>query len=375
MLVHLESKNTNLKKREAIYWSAQIFGWSTYVLLAAIRGYLLDALNLGLLKFLITTFILGILLSHIYRSFIIWQKWDAKPLPSLIVGVLFSNIIIGFVFTLLQAGISDIFFLENKKLLVPPYEDVFFLAINWIVIFILWSAVYFAVKFLRNYRSEEIKNLKYEALKHEVELNNLKSQLNPHFMFNSMNSIRALIDEEPNSAKDAVTQLSNLLRSSLLTGKKKFIPLAEELKLVKDYLALEKIRYEERLQTQIEINPELLFCMIPPLMLQTLVENSIKHGISTLPEGGKLIVEGQKEDDFYELSVINSGIYNPLENHSSTKVGLQNTKKRLKLLYGNHSKFSIENILIDNKPFVLTKLRLPLNIKSYKVQKYESISN
>jgi two-component system LytT family sensor kinase len=375
MLVHLNPKNTNLKKREAIYWSAQIFGWSTYVLLAAIRGYLLDALNLGLLKFLITTFILGILLSHLYRSFIIWQKWDAKPLPSLIVGVLFSNIIIGFVFTLLQAGISDIFFLENKKLLVPPFEDVFFLAINWIVIFILWSSVYFAVKFLRNYRSEEIKNLKYEALKHEVELNNLKSQLNPHFMFNSMNSIRALIDEEPNSAKDAVTQLSNLLRSSLLTGKKKFIPLAEELKLVKDYLALEKIRYEERLQTQIEINPELLFCMIPPLMLQTLVENSIKHGISTLPEGGKLIVEGQKEDGFYELSVINSGNYNPKENHSSTKVGLQNTKKRLKLLYGNHSKFSIENILIDNKPFVLTKLRLPLNIKSYKVQKYESISN
>jgi len=375
MLVHLDPKNTNLKKREAIYWSAQIFGWSTYVLLAAIRGYLLDALNLGLLKFLITTFILGILLSHIYRSFIIWQKWDAKPLPSLIVRVLFSNIIIGFVFTLLQAGISDLFFLENKKLLVPPFEDVFFLAINWIVIFILWSAIYFAVKFLRNYRSEEIKNLKYEALKHEVELNNLKSQLNPHFMFNSMNSIRALIDEEPNSAKDAVTQLSNLLRSSLLTGKKKFIPLAEELKLVKDYLALEKIRYEERLQTQIDINPELLFCMIPPLMLQTLVENSIKHGISTLPEGGKLIVEGQKEEGFYELSVINSGNYNPMENHSSTKVGLQNTKKRLKLLYGNHSKFSIENILIDNKPFVLTKLRLPLNIKSYKVQKYESISN
>ena len=373
--VYLDCKHTNLKKREAIYWSAQIFGWSTYVLLAAIRGYLLDALNLGLLKFLITTFILGILLSHLYRSFIIWQKWDALPLPALILRVLLSNIVIGFLFTLLQAGVSDLFFVENKKLLVAPYEDVFFLAINWIVIFILWSAIYFAVKFLRNYRSEEIKNLKYEALKHEVELNNLKSQLNPHFMFNSMNSIRALIDEEPGSAKDAVTRLSNLLRSSLLTGKKKFIPLAEELKLVKDYLALEKIRYEERLITQIDIDPELMFCMIPPLMLQTLVENGIKHGISTLPEGGKLIIEARKGNEYYELSVLNSGNFEPKNNSSSTKVGLQNTRKRLKLLYGNHSKFSIENIQIDNRDFVLTKLRLPINLKSNKAPSYESLTN
>ena len=119
--VYLDCKHTNLKKREAIYWSAQIFGWSTYVLLAAVRGYLLDALNLGLLKFLITTFILGILLSHLYRSFIIWQKWDALALPALILRVLISNIVIGFLFTLLQAGVSDLFFVENKKLLFPKF--------------------------------------------------------------------------------------------------------------------------------------------------------------------------------------------------------------------------------------------------------------
>ena len=361
-----------MSKREAIYWSAQILGWSTYVLLAAIRGYLLDALNVGLLKFLITTFVLGILLSHLYRLYIIYKKWDLLPLPSLITRILISNIFIGFIFTLLQAWISDFFFIENKKLLVAPYEDVFFLAINWIVIFILWSALYFAVKFLKNYKSEEIKNLKYEALKHEVELNNLKSQLNPHFMFNSMNSIRALIDEEPNSAKDAVTRLSNLLRSSLLTGKKKYIPLAEELKLVKDYLALEKIRYEERLNTKININSDLLLCMVPPLMLQTLVENSIKHGISTLPEGGELIITGKKEMDYYILSVVNSGEYKPQNSPNSTSVGLQNTKKRLQLLYGNRSEFTIENSILDGKPFVLTKLKLPLHLKAINIPNYAS---
>ena len=368
-------KGTKLKKRETIYWSAQILGWSTYVLVAAVRGYLLDALNTGLLKFLITTFLLGILVSHLYRLFIINRKWDLLPLPQLMSRVLLSNTIMGFSFFLILAGISDVFFNENQKVLVPPYEDILFLSINWILIFILWSALYFAVKFLRNYRSEEFKNLKHEALRHEVELNNLKAQINPHFMFNSMNSIRALIDEDPDSAKDAVTRLSNLLRSSLLTGKKKYIPLGEELKLVKDYLALEKIRYEERLDSEININPELLLCMIPPLMLQTLVENSIKHGISTLPKGGKLIVKGIKENGYYELSVYNSGVYKPVQNKRSTSVGIQNTKKRLELLYGKNSSFSIKNLEIDNKPFVVTRLKLPIHSITNKLPKYASISN
>jgi sensor histidine kinase YesM len=364
-----------LKRREAIYWSAQVLGWSTYVLLSAVRGYLLDSFSTDLLKLLITTFILGITLSHLYRIYIIHQKWVLLPLPRLISKVLFSTIVIGFIFSLILAGISDLFFGGFKKLIVFPFEDLFFLTMNWIVIFILWSSLYFAVKFLWNYRTEEIKNLQYQALNNEVELNNLKSQLNPHFMFNSMNSIRALIDEDPNSAKDAVTRLSNLLRSSLLTSKKKFIPLAEELKLVKDYLALEKIRYEERLDAQINLSNDLMFCMVPPLMLQTLVENSIKHGISTLPKGGKLIIDGRKNNHSFELSVINSGIYQPRKSKGSTNVGLQNTRKRLLLLYGNRSKFSIENIQIEGKPFVLTMLILPLNVKSTNLPSYESINN
>src|SRR5690606_14938941 len=95
---------------------------------------------------------------------------------------------------------------------------------------------------------EEIKNLKWQAVKNEIELNRLISQLNPHFVFNSMNSIRALIDEDPKLAKQAVTELSNVLRNSLLMGKKTMVAFSEELKMVKDYLSLEKIRFEEKLQ-------------------------------------------------------------------------------------------------------------------------------
>src|SRR5690606_38237133 len=125
-----------------------------------------------------------------------------------------------------------------------------------------------------------------QAVKNEIELNRLISQLNPHFVFNSMNSIRALIDEDPKLAKQAVTELSNVLRNFLLMGKKTMVAFSEELKMVKDYLSLEKIRFEEKLQIIIKVDDDCMNFLVPPLMIQTLVENGIKHGTSKLPEGG-----------------------------------------------------------------------------------------
>jgi len=358
-----------------MYWSAQLLGWSLYVLVAAIWNFFINELNAGVIKVLITSFILGIILSNFYRLFIIRKKWIMLPVFKLIPRVLAATLALGLIFALLQAAIYDTFFDDIKTMLVFPYEGVLTLATNWIIIFLLWSALYFAGNYLRNYRSEEIKNLKHEALRNEVELNNLKAQLNPHFMFNSMNSIRALVDDEPQKSKDAITKLSNLLRTTLLTGKQKVIPLSEELKLVKDYLDLEKIRYEERLHTEVYIDPGVLTYKVPPLMLLTLVENGIKHGISHLPKGGRVKIEIHERKKYLEISVYNSGKYEPgLSN--GTGIGLQNTKKRLKLLYGNRSEFMIENITINNSTFVKTLVLLPLKSTSQsKNLKNASISN
>ena len=120
----------------------------------------------------------------------------------------------------------------------------------------------------------------------EIELNNLKSQLNPHFIFNALNSIRALVDENPLKSKQAINQLSNILRNSLASDKKGLTKFEDELKIVKDYLGLESIRFEERLKTEFDIHPESQKFLVPPLMIQTLVENGIKHGISKLTPGG-----------------------------------------------------------------------------------------
>src|SRR5690606_5122792 len=137
--------------------------------------------------------------------------------------------------------------------------------------FFLWFVLYFSYHYFDQYN----KSLKYEASMVQIELNNLKSQLNPHFIFNALNSIRALVDENPEKSKQAINQLSNILRNSLATDKKRLTKFGDELKIVRDYLGLENIRFEERLKTRFDIDPQSHRFNVPPLMIQTLVENGI----------------------------------------------------------------------------------------------------
>lgn len=213
--------------------------------------------------------------------------------------------------------------------------------VNGIVPFVFWSFIYFGFHYLQNFKKTEIENLRWEASSKDIELNKLKSQLNPHFMFNSMNSIRALIDENPSKAKEAITQLSNILRNTLLMNKNKEILLMEELQLVKDYLDLEKIRYEERLESQFNIAPETLNLKVPPLIVQTQVENAIKHSISKLPKGGIIKVNSGIHDNNMIIEVINTGQIS-LEK-TDTGFGLINSKQRLELLYGPGASIEIKN--------------------------------
>jgi two-component system, LytTR family, sensor kinase len=234
------------------------------------------------------------------------------------------------------------------------YED-FFVAVlmNYLTAMILyggWSMIYFLYHYIDSYN----KALKYEATINEIELNKLKSQLNPHFIFNALNSIRALVDENPKKAKTAITQLSHILRNSLSVDKNKLVSFGEEIKTVSDYLDLEIIRYEERLKTQMDIQPGSEGFQIPPLMIQTLVENGIKHGISKLKNGGVIKIETCIENSQLAIRIRNSGHYNSAEKQNG--YGLSNTIQRLKLIYGDTACFRITN---EGKDFVLTEIIIP----------------
>ena len=158
---------------------------------------------------------------------------------------------------------------------------------------LVWSLIYFAIHYFENLKKAEIETLIFEAAVKDFELKTLKAQLNPHFMFNAMNSIRALIEEDPQNAKDAITKLSNLMRYTLKIERTETVSLAEELKTIQDYLDLEKIRFEERLNYKIKSTPDADRIEIPPMMVQTLVENGIKHGISKITAGGEVDVDAK----------------------------------------------------------------------------------
>lgn len=367
--MQLMSSNRS-KSRKRLYWISQLVGWSLYVTLLIVLNRLEGfPINIKLVLNLITTFVLGVISTHFYRELIIRLNWLRLRIIELIPRIIGASFGFSTVYIIIHRIISDLI-IDDFTIEFDILEMLQSTLSVWVV-FMFWSLFYFLFHFIENYRIEEIKNLRWQAMKNEIELNKLKSQLNPHFIFNSMNIIRALIQEDPKIAKDSITRLSNILRSSMLMGRKKVIQFSEELQLVEDYLYLEKTRFEERLHIEIDVDDDCLDHNIPPMLLQTLVENGIKHGVSKLPEGGKVIVNAHKSDKVLHISIENSGHY---EEHTGEDVGfgLINTRERLQLIYGKTASFSIRNMGSNT---VLTEIKIPEDLIKYKLDETESNSD
>ncbi len=337
---------------KGLYWICQLAGWSSYILLAILFTFLSgEELNFAAAVTLFSIFSLGILLSHAYRYTMLRLNWLRLRIAQIIPRILLGSIFFAFLLEVTYASIIRLALGVNPMaqfgLVVQDYG-------SWFILFLLWSVIYFFYHFFTNYKKEEIINLQWQAAENEMKLKQLRSQLNPHFIFNAMNSIRALVDENPAKAKRAITQLSNLLRSSLQVDRKKFITIGEEIALVRDYLEIEKARYEERLQVEWNVPESMENDRIPPMLMQTLVENSIKHGISKLPSGGLVRITVTKSESGLDLSIENSG---SLKNGSTpgTGYGLNSTRERIKILYGEEATFE----LTEQNETVVAKLHLP----------------
>lgn len=190
----------------------------------------------------------------------------------------------------------------------------------------------------------------------EAQLAKLSNELNPHFLFNALNGIKALTREDPALSRLAIDRLAELLRYSLRQSERSLVALPEEQHIIEEYVALEKMRLEERLEVQWSIAPELAACRLPPLSLHTLVENAIKHGISQLPAGGVIRITGAAEATHWVFTVVNDGCYRP----GSAGSGLQNLRQRLMLQFGDTASFHIQNLGEDAvSPQVISILSLP----------------
>ncbi|MCD6066343.1 MAG: lytS [Bacteroidetes bacterium] len=338
--------------KKKLYWVCQLAGWFVYVLLNLLFFVLQNPIDLSDLLIYTAWVPLGIGITHLFRTVFIWlhimQLKLYIQIPLVIIGSFVNATLFYFGQYLLELVIHHA---SSQIVFIDSIANI----INYAFVFFFWSLAYFSYHFLINYTQAEMESLRWQANIKEIELNKLKSQLNPHFMFNSMNSIRALVDENPSKAKEAITQLSNILRNTLMMEKNKVIPFQEELSIVNDYLNLEKVRFEERLNFKMNISSAAYAFSVPPLLIQTLVENGIKHGISKLTKGGEILIDASVENGLLQIVIKNTGSYD--ESHvSETGFGLKNSKDRLQYVFGESADISIRN---GENNFVITELRFP----------------
>ena len=176
----------------------------------------------------------------------------------------------------------------------------------------------------------------------DAELSALKAQINPHFLYNSLNSISALTSIDPARAREMCVLLADFLRMTLGLGEKPLIPLQEELDLLDRYCAIEKVRFGERLQVEKTIDPDATICLLPPLLLQPLFENAVVHGIAQLPEGGRVKVGASRNQNRIYLTVENSWDPEAVSARKKNGVGLKNVQRRLEARYGKEAHIDVK---------------------------------
>ena len=207
-------------------------------------------------------------------------------------------------------------------------------------------------------RKSELEKLALKSALQEAELMILKNQVNPHFLFNALNNIRSLILIEPEKARKMVTHISDLLRYSIQFNASEKVALKEEIEIVKDYLQLESIQFQERLSYTFNISPETLKVQIPPMAIQLLVENAIKHGLSTQKNGGQILVSTSLIENYLLIEVKNSGQLRSSQKREG--IGLKNLVERMKILFGTFAEFKLEN---SSNQMVSATLKIPTSWK------------
>jgi two-component system LytT family sensor kinase len=299
---------------------------------------------------------LGITLTHIYRLVLKRWNWSALPLHRLALRVIASVLLIGLIMALVNQPLDRHYLEEN--MINQPFVFWGYYA-TWCKNLFAWILSYTIYQYVEQARLSGYEKIMLRMSMREAESKVLRSQLNPHFTFNALNSIRALVYEDPSKAQVSITQLSNILRNSLLADRRKTVDLQEELRTVEDYLELEKVRYEDRLRYSIVANPQAIYWQVPPMMVQTLVENGIKHGVSKEMGGGFVDVAADIVDDILLITIRNSGslISTESTNSESGGVGLKNTAERLSILYGKGASF---HIFQEAEKIVCSEIRIPM---------------
>jgi hypothetical protein len=320
------------------YWLCQLIGWGGLFTICVIPLPLRNTpIRYEVMYYLLMT-TSGVGLTHLLRiTFLLhllrprsWSALLSRILPWITgTSLAQAGLLFWFVARVPDSESLDhaIASVRNDELLL--YVDTFTITLSLLLI---WSGFYFGLRYYRQYQTAQLDRLRLDAAVKDAELRALKAQLNPHFLFNSLNILRALIPQNLTQPREALTLLADLLRASLNSGHEETIPLARELETVDNYLALERLRFEHRLAVHRTIESAALAWPVPPFLVQTLVENAVKFGIATREAGGAITLDAAVKDGCLHLCILNPGTISVAG--GSTGLGLNNARSRLALLFG-----------------------------------------
>jgi len=348
-------------KSISLYWKCQIIGWGFVSLLWLYIALVRDQFSVfhALANYVLdVTICIG--LTHTYRTIALKAKWNSLNIKKLIRKVIPSILILSVLFMLLMnlKMSGYVYLVDNNNIFLENllvWNPVLITGLRHMSI---WLLAYHLYHFYVREITASKTNAQLSVVAKQAQLDHLSAKLNPHFLFNSLNSIKALIIENPKIARRAVDLLSDLLRSSLYDKDEAFITIKKEIGLVKDYIELEKVRFEERLNMSITMDNALGEYMVPPFSIQLLVENAIKHGIDKRINGGTIILSIIEKDGYIIIVVQNPG--HIVDNGLETGIGIGNLTKRLQLQYNGEASFNLNNETQDQ---VTATLIIPIHKK------------
>lgn len=315
------------------YWAYQLAGWLGYSAVG-ITINLIGGGSLGPLLIAHAVLISsGIGLTHLLR-----REIHRRRSRDMLIGRLRPLLACGVV--AISIVLASLVIGVNKMLAHGKWDAISMIALWWGMLLATGVWVILYVRFSER-RGQEVREAQLQLALREARLLVLETQINPHFLFNALNSIRALITIDPARAQDMLTRLSNLLRSGLQRDDEHTVSLGSELEAVSDYLALEMVRFADKLKSGIAVDETAACCRIPRMILQTLVENAVKHGIGQAKGHADLLIRASVVDQNLLITVENTGKL--LESRAGgVHLGLKNTRERLKLLYGHRASLRLE---------------------------------
>jgi hypothetical protein len=330
------------KNRNLTFWSLHALGWSAYAMVQY-AGALLYGKAIAYGKVIVIATVTGFVLSAWLRYLCRWL-WN-KP-PAVMIGLALLGAYATALLWRIPVNLAYVTLFEEERMHFSGWVDYFSGTVSSTYLMVCWMGLYFGFHYYESMQAQREATLRHAALAQEAQLKMLRYQLNPHFLFNTLNAISTLILDNRNSvANSAVTGLSEFLRYTLDQDPMKKVTVAQEVDALNLYLEIEKLRFGSRLTIEFAIDANASMTLMPSLLLQPLIENAIKYAVSPREQGGKIRIGGHVTGGMLQLEVSDDGpgMVNSARLTNGRGVGIRNTCERLQVLYGERGTVQVHN--------------------------------